>query len=183
MLPTDSNCPNACIRNALEKLYAGLLRLVPYIAWKIGRPEQAVEDALQNAIVLFLQRAEVEGQEEFLRASAGKQIGFFVTSMRNNTLKVKLRNRLDALPETPCEDEAALDPAEEMERKDTRRAVREAVQYLPKRQREMIELELLEFSTEETAQALNTSTTNVRVQQLRARRKLKEILQEQDLLP
>ena len=183
MLPTNDNFLRAQIRTVFEKLYPVLVGFARYIAWRRGFPEQAAEDALQDAVVLFLRRVDAQWLADFLKASPREQIGYFLTAIHNNTLKAITRNRLNSLPEKPYEDETALDPAEEMGRADTRRAVREAIQRLPKRQREVMELTLQEYSDEEIAKKLNTSTVNVRVRKLHARRNLQRILQGQDITP
>jgi RNA polymerase sigma factor (sigma-70 family) len=181
---TDGNCLNSRISEVLEKLYTGLLSLASYIAWQMGVSVETAEDALQDALVLVLQRADAAWLAEFLAASPKKQIGYFLTAMHNNALKAILRNRLDPLPETPCEDETSPDPAEEVERADTRRAVWEAIQHLPKRQREVIQLgDIEDWSREDITKHLKISAVNLRQQRFKGLQQMKKLLQSQDITP
>jgi hypothetical protein len=110
-----------------------VLALVDYLGFDAlllrGEPTQAFAESLMHGRLIDT----VEGIE---------RRRYFLTAIYNNTLKAITRNRLDSLPEEPYEDETAPNPAEEVERADTRRAVREAIQRLPKRQREVMELNL-----------------------------------------
>jgi RNA polymerase sigma factor (sigma-70 family) len=177
---TDGNCLNSRISEVLEKLYTGLLSLAAYIAWQMGVSVETAEDALQDALVLVLQRADAAWLAEFLAASPKKQIGYFLTAMHNNALKAILRNRLDPLPETPREDETALDPAEEVERKD---AITKAWQNLPERQREVMALRKAGYTAPEIAKKLGITPNNARQQELKALRNMREFQRKQDAMP
>jgi RNA polymerase sigma factor (sigma-70 family) len=146
----------------------------------MGLPEQAGEDALQNAIVLFLQRADAQGQAEFLRASAGKQIGFFVTAMRNNMLKVKLRNRLAPLPEKTYEVEIVPGPAEEVAEQD---CFEKALQELSEGQREVMELDIQGYTDKEIAAKLNIAAGTARKRLFDARKNMAKFLERQGIRP
>jgi RNA polymerase sigma factor (sigma-70 family) len=144
-------------------------------------PAHAAEDALQDAIVLVLQRTDASWLAQFLAASPKEQIGYFLSAIHNNALKAILRNRLDPLPEIPCEDETAPNPAREAERTDTRRAVREAIQRLPKAQREVMELDMEEYTDAEITGKLHISPGATRKRRFDAGENMRKILQSQDI--
>ena len=181
MLRKDQKSPDEQLRETLEQIYPGIIRLAPYIAWRRGFPEHAGEDALQDAMVLMLQRMDTQWQARFLTASAEEQIRYIVAAIGKNTLKAISRNRLEPMPETPCEDETALNPAEEMERADTRRAVREAIQRLAKGQREVMELDMEEYTDKEITEKLHISREAIRKRRYNAGENLKIILQSKDI--
>ena len=154
---------------ALVETYAGLLFRV---AHSVLRSRAEAEDAVQDAFVRVLERADSLPEIRDLRV-------WLVRIVWNLALDRKRRGRTEQLDEEFANSLAALHvPADQaMDEAEQLRAVLREIERLPKGERQAILLSTVdELTTAEMARVLGKSESGVRAIQFRARARLRERL-------
>jgi RNA polymerase sigma factor (sigma-70 family) len=143
--------------------------------WRIVRHREAAEDALQDALAVIWKKREAVARHPkpealILRIAVSAAIDAVRKSRR------RLRNETPGLADDRAGDTAP--PLEsEVEGRDLRAAVLEAIGRLPRRQATAVLLHIVEEqSYEETARAMGCSESTVRVNVMRGRAGLARLL-------
>lgn len=171
---------------AFARLHADQHGTLSAVARRYLSNEADVEDAVQEAFLSAYRAID--------RFDGRAAVSTWLHAITVNAARMRLRSMrrqpriasLDAtdasgerLPSTVADERDHARPAELTERAERRRILREALPDLPSRYREVIALRDLEqLDTRETADVLGTTTNAVKVRLHRARRALRELLEE-----
>ena len=163
----------AWVLSALDE-YEG--RLTRYVTRILG-DEEAARDAVQHAFLRLCDQSQTELN--------GRLAPWLYTVCRNKALDQLRRNgRLESLDGLKSDEIAGreVDPALTVEREDLGTWLRELVEALPTKLREVIDLWLDGFSYAEIAEITNRTPGHVRVVVHRAMTKLREHPRTRELL-
>jgi len=174
--------------NAFETLISRYERRIWALAKQVLQHDQDAEDVVQDTFLTALEHLHTLREGERFGAWL-KQIAVRLAYRVLAKRKRMPTESLDALlSEDPDEDETALprpqlvadwrdSPEVLLQRKETMRLIKEALQQLPEKYRVVFWLRDVEqLSTRETAEVLGISEANVKVRLLRARLMLREYL-------
>lgn len=157
------------------------------IARRFLRSEHDAQDALQDSFISIFRGMDSFGGESSLRTWM-RRIVINASLMKLRSRKRRHETAVDELLPDFTEDghhtsepRAWTETAEELcERAETREIVRAAIDRLPESYRTVLLIRDIEgMDTEETARALSTSISNVKVRLHRARQALRTILDQQ----
>lgn len=178
MVNSYINILKLCIkgdRKAQTQLYADFYKKVYNTCFRILRNQYEAEDAMQESFIKVFSRLEQYKNEVPFEA--------WILRIAVNTAIDKLRENK---PEFVDYDEKVfhnreeIDETEEQElRLEKAEQIKEAIERLPDAARLILSLYLIEgYDHEEIADILNLRTVNVRVQYMRAKQKLIEIIKQ-----
>ena len=156
-------------REIFEEVFPALLERCRAMT---NDPEMAA-DAAQEAFARMVAK-NVQGSREELRRWLFRTAG---NALRDSLRREKRRRLL--MLRLSVQDREAAPPDEEVERLESKRAVRAALDALDDRTRTLLEMSAAGFSQREIAQRVGVSVTSVSTLLARARRALGDKLQEQ----
>lgn len=156
-------------RDLFEEVYPALLGRCRAMT---SDPEMAA-DAAQEAFARMVVK-KVQGSREELRRWLFRTAG---NALRDSLRREKRRRLL--MLRLPVRDREAAAPYQEVERRERKRVVRAALDALDERTRTLLEMSMAGFSQREIAQRVGVSVTSVSTLLARARRALRDKLQEQ----
>ena len=156
----------------VELFEAHFRRLYRYLHRLSGDPELAA-DVAQDAFARLYARGSLPDAPEAWLITVALNLFRNAASTRSRRLRLLTPARGEAvLADPPSSPDAA------MEAKDTRRRVRQALDRMPERERNLLLLRAEGYSYRDIAQALHLNETSVGVLLARARRAFREIYWE-----
>ena len=156
----------------VELFEAHFQRLYRYLSRVSGDPELAA-DVAQDAFAKLYQRGSLPDAPEAWLITVALNLFRNAASTRTRRLRLLTPARGEAvLADPPSSPDAAL------EAEDTRRRVRQALDRMPERERNMLLLRAEGYSYRDIAQALHVNETSVGVLLARARRAFRKIYGE-----